>query len=113
MTGARLEVMPMMPEEQAHALFGNDLTDEQWGHHYGRLVPEAVGIMNASLSGYPTSVPITYVNMSRDVPVPPALADEMAANLGSEVRRHTIDAGHTVMVSQPEELAAIINDVAQ
>ena len=112
MTGAPLEDMPMMPEEQAHALFGNDLTDEEWSHHYAGLVPEAVGIMNAALSGYPSSVPATYVNMTRDVPVPPTLAEQMAASLGSGVQRRTIDAGHTVMVSQPEALAAIINDVA-
>jgi pimeloyl-ACP methyl ester carboxylesterase len=113
MTGAPLEEMPMMPEEQAKALFGNDLTEDEWAHHYAGLVPEAVGIMNAELSGYPSTVPVTYVHMTRDVPVPPALADQMASNLGSAVQRCTIDAGHTVMVSRPEELASIINDVAR
>ena len=91
------------------ALFGNDLTDEQWSAHYRGLVPDAVGIMNARLSGYPTGLRITYINMSRDVPVPPALAEQMIANLGPGVVRHTIDAGHTVMVSQPERLAEILN----
>jgi len=47
--------------------------------------------------------------MSRDVPVPPALAEQMIANLGPGVARHTIDAGHTVMVSQPQQLAEILN----
>ena len=56
-----------------------------------------------------SGIPITYVNMTRDVPVPPALAEQMAANLGAGVRRQTIDAGHTVMVSQPKALAEIIN----
>ena len=37
------------------------------------MVPDAVGIMNATLSGYPSGMPITYVNMTQDVPVPPAL----------------------------------------
>ncbi len=111
MTGGQLESMTPMAEETAMTLFGNDLTEEQWVHHIKGLVPDAVGIMNARLSGYPSGIPITYVNMSQDVPVPPALAEQMASNLGPGVERRTIDAGHTVMVSQPEQLAAIINEV--
>jgi pimeloyl-ACP methyl ester carboxylesterase len=110
MTGADMEGTVDIPEDRARALFGNDLTDEQWVEHAKSLVPDAVGIMNARLSGYPVGIPITYINMTRDVPVPPALADQMAANLGPEVQRRTIDAGHTVMVSQPEALAEIINN---
>ena len=113
MTGADLDAMPMMPEDRARALFGNGLTPEQWGAHYAGLVPDAVGIMNARLSGYPSGVPVTYVNMSEDVPVLPALAEQMAANLGPDVQRRTIDAGHTVMVSQPQALADIINGAAR
>jgi pimeloyl-ACP methyl ester carboxylesterase len=111
MTGGQLEAMTPMAEETAKTLFGNDLTEEQWAHHFEGIVPDAVGIMNAQLSGYPTGIPITYVNMSADVPVPPALADQMAGNLGPRVERRTIEAGHTVMVSQPKKLAAIINEV--
>jgi pimeloyl-ACP methyl ester carboxylesterase len=111
MTGGQLEAMTPMAEESAKALFGNDLTEEQWAHHFKSIVPDAVGIMNAQLSGYPSGIPITYVNMSEDVPVPPALAEKMAANLGPGVERRTIDAGHTVMVSRPGELAAIINEI--
>jgi pimeloyl-ACP methyl ester carboxylesterase len=111
MTGGRLEAMTPMSEERAKTLFGNDLTEDQWTHHFKSIVPDAVGIMNAQLSGYPGGIPITYVNMSQDVPVPPALAEQMAGNLGPGVERRTIDAGHTVMVSEPEQLAAIINEV--
>jgi pimeloyl-ACP methyl ester carboxylesterase len=109
MTGADLDAMPLLPEEQARALFGNDLTDEQWREHFAGLVPDAVGIMNARLGGYPSGIPITYINMTQDVPVPPALAEQMIANLGPGVTCRTIDAGHTVMVSQPERLAKILN----
>ena len=109
MTGADLDSLGLMPEDQARALFGNDLSDDQWREHFAGLVPDAVGIMNARLGGYPTGIPITYINMTQDVPVPPALAEQMAANLGPGVARHTIDAGHTVMVSQPERLAELLN----
>jgi pimeloyl-ACP methyl ester carboxylesterase len=111
MTGGQLESMTLMSEDTAKALFGNDLTEDQWAHHFEGIVPDAVGIMNAQLSGYPSGIPITYVNMSQDVPVPPALADQMVGNLGPGVERRTIDAGHTVMVSQPKQLAGIINEV--
>jgi pimeloyl-ACP methyl ester carboxylesterase len=112
MTGADLEgEMNPMDDALARSLFGNDLTDEQWAEHARGIVPDAPGIMNATLSGYPTGIPITYVGMSQDVPVPPALADQMVANLGPGVERRTIDAGHSVMVSQPEALAAIVNEV--
>jgi pimeloyl-ACP methyl ester carboxylesterase len=111
MTGADLQSMGTMPDEVARAMFGNDLNDEEWANHAKGIVPDSVAIMNARLSGYPTGIPITYINMSQDVPVPPALAEQMAANLGAGVERHTIDAGHTVMVSQPQALAAIVNQV--
>jgi pimeloyl-ACP methyl ester carboxylesterase len=67
--------------------------------------------MNARLNGYPRDIPIAYINMAQDVPVPPALAEQMVANLGPNVERRTIDAGHTVMVSQPKVLAEMINDL--
>jgi pimeloyl-ACP methyl ester carboxylesterase len=101
-----------MEDEAARAMFGNDLDDAQWAEHAKGLVPDAIGIMNARVTGYPTGIPITYVGMTQDVPVPPDLADQMVANLGPGVDRHTIDAGHSVMVSKPKELAAIINEVS-
>jgi pimeloyl-ACP methyl ester carboxylesterase len=111
MVGQDLEEMAVMAEETARAMFGNDLDDEQWAEHFKGLVPDAVGIMNARVSGYPAGIPITYIGMTRDVPVPPARAAQMVANLGPGVDVRSIDAGHTVMVSKPRELAAIINEV--
>jgi len=89
----------VVSEEFAKPAFGNDLTEEQWVAHAASLV----------LTGLPSGIPVTYVNMSNDVPVPPALAEQMAANLGSDVVRVTLHAGHTVMVSQPKALAEVIN----
>src|SRR5436305_7969835 len=71
MMGADMEgEMNPMDDALARSLFGNDLTDEQWAEHARGIVPDAPGIMNAMLSGYPTGVPITYVGMSQDAPVP-------------------------------------------
>lgn len=112
MTGADRDLTaPMEPMEDglARAMFGNDLTDEQWAAHAAELVADAPALMNARLSGYPSDIPILYVHMDRDVPVPPSLADQMAANLGPGVTRRSIDAGHSVMVSQPRALADLVN----
>ena len=100
----------VVSEEFAKSAFGNDLSEEQWAVHAASLVPDAPGIMNGVISGLPSGIPVTYVNMSDDVPVPPALAEQMAANLGSDVERVTLQAGHTVMVSQPKALADVINE---
>ena len=99
----------VVSEEFAKSAFGNDLSEEQWAAHAASLVPDAPGIMNGVISGLPSGIPVTYVSMSDDVPVPPALAEQMASNLGADVERRTIEAGHTVMVSQPRALADIIN----
>lgn len=113
MTGADLPAgQPVVLDEMlAKLLFANDLSDRQWIEYWKGFVPEAVGIMNARLSGYPVGIPMTYIHMTDDVPVPPAIADRMIANLGARVERRTLSAGHSVMVSKPRELAAIINEV--
>lgn len=103
-------VMEPPGEEITRSLFGNDLTEEQWVELSGGIVRDASGIFNATLGGYPTGIPISYISMEQDVAVPPWFADRMAVNLGPGVARHTINAGHSVMFSQPEALAAIIND---
>jgi pimeloyl-ACP methyl ester carboxylesterase len=104
-------VLPLLDEELARSLFGNDLDDEQWALHWKGLVNDAAGIMNAHVTGYPKGIPITYVSMLQDQPVPPALVEQMLPNLGEGVDVRTIDAGHSVMVSQPHELALIVNEV--
>ncbi len=63
------------------------------------------------LAGLERGVAATYVKLLRDVVVPPALQDEVIANLGT-VEVVELDAGHDAMVSQPEALARLINDIA-
>ncbi len=113
MAGGPLEEMPVLPEELARALFGTGLDDDVWAAHYAGLVPDAPGIMNAQLSGYPTGLAITYVSMTLDQPVPPALVEQMVVNLGTAADHRVIpEAGHTVMESHPAKLAEILNEVA-
>ena len=91
--------------------FGNDMPAGQWAEHWKMLVPESAILWNSHLTGYPRGVPITYVSMTDDVGVQPALAKQMIANLGADVDHRILSAGHIVMVTKPRELAAVINDV--
>ena len=110
MTGTRSEQMPVLGEELARALFGTGMGDATWSEHYAGLVPDAPGLMNARLSGYPSGLPVTYVLMTLDAPVPPQLAEQMAANLGPDVQVEVVpEAGHTIMTTHPDRIAAIIN----
>ncbi len=103
---------PRMPsEERAKMFFANDMTDEQWIEVWKQFVPESARLWNARLSGYPRGVPGTYVSMTDDVGMPPELAEQMIANLGTDVDHRVLSAGHIVMVTKPRELAEIINDV--
>jgi pimeloyl-ACP methyl ester carboxylesterase len=113
MTGKPSEAMPVLPEELARNLFGTGMDDETWTAHYAGLVPDAPGLMNARLSGYPSGLPITYVSMTLDQPVPPELAQQMATNLGPDALLEVVpEAGHTIMTTHPERIAAIINRVS-
>jgi pimeloyl-ACP methyl ester carboxylesterase len=107
-----LETMPVLPADTAKALFSTGLTDEQWDEHYAELVPDAPGLMNATVSGYPRETPATYLSMTQDQPVPPALARQMVTNLPQIDFRTIDDAGHTLMLSHPQLLAGILNEIA-
>lgn len=103
--------VPVLPDELARALFGNDLSDEQWSAWSSHLVPELPALFRTPPSGQPAGIPTTYVGMARDQAVPPALAAAMAANAGPGTDVRTIDAGHSVMCSKPAELATLLNEV--
>ena len=47
----------------------------------------------------------------RHIGVPRLLADEMINNLGNGVDHRVLSAGHLVMVTKPQALAAIINGI--
>lgn len=106
-------VMRRMPEEVSKPLFGNDLDEEGWASVAARLVDDAQAIMNARVSGMPLAVHRVYIGLTDDVPVPPALVDMMIDALGPDVDRRTIEAGHMVMNSRPDALAAMLDEVVR
>ncbi len=57
------------------------------------------------------AVPCTYIKLLQDQGLlPPAKQDEMAANIGAQML--TLNTGHTAMLSRPDELAQLLNDIA-
>ena len=63
------------------------------------------------MGGLESGVPMTYVKLMQDTILSPSLQDEIIATLGSaEVVE--LEAGHDAMVSQPEALAGLLNDLA-
>ena len=97
----------------ARAMFCSDMNAEQSRFVLDRLVPEAWAPMlePSRLAGLQRGVAATYVKLTRDVVVPPALQDEIIATLG-KIDVVEFDAGHDAMISQPEALALLINDIA-
>jgi pimeloyl-ACP methyl ester carboxylesterase len=111
-TGALLPPTELVTIEEklAKAIFGTDLNDEQWALTWEAFVPDAPDVLNASVTGYPNGVPITYISMTDDMPVPPSMVEQMIANLGGRVDHRVLKTGHMVMTSKPRELAALIDD---
>ena len=64
------------------------------------------------LAGLQLGVPTTYVKLLQDQSVPPEMQDKMIRNLGAP-NVVVIDAGHNVMISQPEALARFLNEIAK
>jgi len=106
-------VAGVLPEEMSRRMFCNDMDEEQTHFVLDHLVPEAWRPMRtpSQLAGLRGGIPATYVKLLRDQSVPPDLQDAMIRNIG-EPRVVEIDSGHNVMVSQPEALARVLNELA-
>jgi pimeloyl-ACP methyl ester carboxylesterase len=104
--------VPAHGEELAHRIFAADLDAATFHKAYVRLVAEPVGLYKATVSGYDSGVPSTYVQCTRDAAVSEELTEEMLGGLRPGAV-HRLDSDHDVMLSHPELVAGILNDVAQ
>ena len=94
----------------ATKIFCNDMDPGLRRYTLDRLVPEAPGVLSApvDLTGLRHPVPRTYVRLLRDTAIPVASQVQMISNIGG-ADVVDIDAGHMVMISEPEELARMLN----
>ncbi len=74
--------------------------------------PEPSAILYEPVSRSPMpSIPCTYVKLLQDQGIlPPSKQDEMAANIGAQIL--TLDTGHIAMLSRPQALATLLNNVS-
>ncbi len=104
-------VIPLMDEPIAHQMFAGDLSPEAFSVAHAQCVPEAVGMFRATVSGYDSGVPATYVRCTHDGSVTAEATEPMVASLQPETVQ-LLDADHDIMLSQPDVLADLLNGVA-
>ena len=102
-----------MDAEMARVVLGTDLDDEQFAWCAERLVAEAPRLTAdpVDLSPLRAPMPRTWVRTLQDIIVPAAKQSRFADNVGN-CTVVDVDAGHMCMVSRPERLAEILDDVA-
>ena len=103
-----------MPARIARHMFHNDMNDEQIAFSQSSQVTEATSVFSEKISRRdmppPHIVPRTYIKLLRDNAIKPSMQDRFIKHIG-HCAIETIDAGHNVMISQPEQLAVIINRI--
>jgi len=98
--------------EGARMMLCNDMDPEQTDWTLNRVVDDSAALLNETvdLSGLSADVPRTYVRLTEDHCYTPDLQGRSAALVAGDVRYlHT---GHMAMVSAPEQLAALLAELA-
>ena len=98
--------------EGARAMLCNDMDAEQTDWTLDRVIDDSAALLTeiVDLSGLSADVPRTYVRMTQDQCYPPDLQERSAARVGGDVQY--LDTGHMAMVSAPEQVAKLLNDLA-
>jgi pimeloyl-ACP methyl ester carboxylesterase len=108
------EVPASSPEEGfARRWFANDLDEERIAWMVARMGPDAHRVITepCDLTGLRHPIPRVWIRLLRDLIVPPARQDDFIETIGgAEVL--DLDAGHMAMISQPQVLAAMLDDLA-
>lgn len=102
-----------MPPEVARIVIGQDLSDEQFAWCAARTVAEAPPLTfdPVDLSGLPPALPRTWIRTLRDIVVPADKQLRFVANV-ADCDVVDLDSGHMCMVSRPQELAALLAEIA-
>jgi pimeloyl-ACP methyl ester carboxylesterase len=114
-------VNPMggLDEDTIRRMFCNDMDEEQT-----QLVLDHTGVEAArafadpvSRAGIPSGLPKTFVRLLRDQSLDPDTQDAQIANLlespGGDVEVIELDTGHDVMISAPDQLAPVLEEIAR
>lgn len=106
---------PEPADKVRSAYGGDDLDDEQIAFVIDpvRCVKDSMNVYFQPISWAAVpDVPITYIRHSRDRPTPPMLQDANIERLGRPARIVELDCGHIPAVTNPKELAALLDEAA-
>jgi pimeloyl-ACP methyl ester carboxylesterase len=97
--------------DAARVMLCNDADEDQTEFILGGLVDDAAALLAepVDLAGYALPVPRTYVHMADDQCYPPELQARSSERTGADVV--TLDAGHMAMVTIPDQVAVLLNDL--
>lgn len=106
-----------LDEESTRSMFCNDMDEAEVRFVLDRLGTEAAVVLaeRVTRADIPPDLPKTFVKLLQDQSLPPDRQDVLVDNLrvspGGSVDVVTIDAGHDVMISCPNELADVLNAI--
>jgi pimeloyl-ACP methyl ester carboxylesterase len=72
------------------------------------LYPDAASVTIENVQRDPAPAPTTWILTLQDRALPPAKQRSFIENLGGVDELVEIDSGHDVMISEPEQLAAML-----
>ncbi|MEV5718793.1 alpha/beta hydrolase [Amycolatopsis mediterranei] len=97
--------------EAARAMLCNDADEDQTEFILGGVVDDAAALLAepVDLAGYELPVPRTYLHLADDRCYPPELQARSSERVGADIV--TLQAGHMALVTIPEQVAAVLNDL--
>jgi pimeloyl-ACP methyl ester carboxylesterase len=101
-----------LPDSVAKKLLCNDLDDAHTAFVLAHLTKEAPRVASAPVPALPDTIPRTFVSLTQDNCVPMGLQKRYIENL-QPVTVETLDCGHSAMISQPETIADLLNQIAR
>ncbi|TDD56509.1 alpha/beta hydrolase [Nonomuraea terrae] len=97
-------------DDPRNSLYG-DLPDDEAEQLVSKLVEQTVRSFAEKVDAAAwRDIPSTYIVAEQDKAIPPALQEQMAAH-ATEIRR--IPSGHSSFLSQPRQLAALIDEIVR
>jgi pimeloyl-ACP methyl ester carboxylesterase len=118
LSGDRPATQVGLDEATVRYMFCNDMDEQQTRFvlsHVGTEAPLPLG-EKVTREAIPPGLPKTFVKLLRDQSLPPAHQDRLIEHLrafpGGAVDVVEIDAGHDVMISQPVQLARVLNRIS-
>lgn len=103
----------LSPEGENRRTLCNDLDEPTTAWFLAQRVPEAPRLLldPVSTATFPDGVPLHYLRLGQDQSIGEEARERMIARLPG-VPVHDLDTGHLPMLSQPETLAGLLDDIA-